>query len=42
MIIPGLVGFALHPDFLTNGYIYLLYDVDYDYLTQFANPRTTP
>ncbi|MGZ8552734.1 MAG: Ig-like domain-containing protein, partial [Chitinophagaceae bacterium] len=28
----GLLGFALDPDFLTNGYIYLLYSVDRRFL----------
>lgn len=34
----GLKGFALHPNFLTNGYIYLLYDVDRYYLMNYGKP----
>ncbi|MES2731966.1 MAG: PQQ-dependent sugar dehydrogenase [Bacteroidota bacterium] len=34
----GLLGFALDPDFYTNGYIYLLYIVDRHYLTKFGTP----
>jgi len=29
----GLLGFALHPDFYNNGYVYLLYVVDHYHLT---------
>ncbi len=34
----GLLGFALDPDFLQNGYLYLLYVVDHYYLTRFGTP----
>src|SRR5688572_8003262 len=32
----GLMGFALHPEFETNGYIYLLYGVDRHHLLKFG------
>lgn len=32
----GLKGFTLHPNFLSNGYIYLLYDVDRHHLMNFG------
>src|SRR5688572_23489048 len=32
----GLMGFALHPEFETNGYIYLLYGVDRHHLLNFG------
>ncbi|WP_158267630.1 InlB B-repeat-containing protein [Adhaeribacter arboris] len=32
----GLLGFALHPNFESNGYFYLLYNVDRHYLTKFG------
>src|SRR6185436_7075646 len=32
----GLLGFALHPQFRTNGYIYLAYTVDHHHLTRFG------
>ncbi len=35
----GLLGFALDPDFLDNGYIYLLYVVDHNYLVNFGTPN---
>jgi glucose/arabinose dehydrogenase len=35
----GLLGFALHPDFRQNGYIYLLYVVDHHHLAHFATPN---
>jgi glucose/arabinose dehydrogenase len=38
----GLLGVALHPDFLTNGLIYLLYNVDYHHLTKFGTPQYNP
>jgi hypothetical protein len=28
----GLLGFALHPNFINNGYVHLLYTVDRQYL----------
>jgi glucose/arabinose dehydrogenase len=41
----GLIGFAVDPNFYTNGYIYLLYAVDYHYLKYFGtgtyNPNTS-
>ena len=38
----GLLGFALHPDFDTNGYIYLMYIVDRHYLMNFGTPAYNP
>ena len=38
----GLKGFALHPNFLTNGYFYLLYDVDRYHLFNFGTPNYNP
>jgi glucose/arabinose dehydrogenase len=38
----GLIGFALDPDFSSNGYVYLLYVVDYHYLTKFGTPEYDP
>ncbi len=35
----GLLGFALDPNFYTNGYIYLLYVVDYHHLRYFGTPN---
>ncbi len=35
----GLVGFCAHPDFLSNGYVYLWYSVDYHHLMHFGTPR---
>ena len=41
----GMLGFALHPNFLNNGYFYLLYAVDQHYLlyagTSSYSPTTT-
>ncbi|HEY0978788.1 MAG TPA: PKD domain-containing protein [Flavobacteriales bacterium] len=34
----GCLGFALDPNFLTNGYIYLLYTVDRHHLMHFGKP----
>ncbi|TAE47188.1 MAG: PKD domain-containing protein [Bacteroidetes bacterium] len=34
----GLLGFALDPNFLSNGYIYLLYTVDTHHLLYFGTP----
>ncbi|WBO83288.1 PKD domain-containing protein [Hymenobacter yonginensis] len=34
----GLLGFALHPQFETNGYFYLFYLVDRHYLMNFGTP----
>ncbi len=38
----GLVGFALDPDFRSNGYIYLLYVVDYYALVSMELPDYNP
>ena len=38
----GLLGFALDPDFLNNGYIYLLYVVDHNYVVNFGTPNYDP
>lgn len=38
----GLLGFAIHPDFLANGHIYLLYAVDYHHLRYFGTPEYDP
>jgi glucose/arabinose dehydrogenase len=38
----GLLGFALHPNFLQNGFIYLLYAVDHYYLTHAGSPGYDP
>jgi glucose/arabinose dehydrogenase len=38
----GLLGFALHPDFRRNGYIYLLYVVDHHHLSKFGTPSYNP
>jgi glucose/arabinose dehydrogenase/PKD repeat protein len=38
----GLLGLALHPDFLNNGYIYLLYVADYHHVAQFGTPNYVP
>lgn len=38
----GLVGFALDPDFMSNGYVYLLYALDSHYLTQFGSSNYDP
>ena len=35
----GLLGFALDPNFYSNGYIYLLYVVDYHHLAFFGTPN---
>jgi glucose/arabinose dehydrogenase len=34
----GLLGFALDPNFLSNGHIYLMYAVDHHYLMNFGTP----
>lgn len=34
----GLKGFALDPNFLTNGYFYLLYEVEFYHLTHYGLP----
>ena len=38
----GLKGVALHPNFLTNGYIYLLYEVDRYHLMNFGKASYDP
>jgi glucose/arabinose dehydrogenase len=38
----GLLGFALHPNFSQNGYIYLLYAVDHYYLQNAGKPGYDP
>ncbi len=38
----GLLGFALDPDFLSNGHFYLLYGVDHHYLMSFGTPGYDP
>lgn len=38
----GLLGFALHPNFLQNGYVYLFYVVDYHYLEYFGTADYDP
>jgi glucose/arabinose dehydrogenase/PKD repeat protein len=38
----GLKGFVLDPNFLTNGYIYLMYDVDRHHLMNFGTPNYNP
>ena len=38
----GLVGAALDPNFLENGYVYLLYAVDRHYLKYYGTPQYDP
>src|SRR5436190_836341 len=38
----GLVGFAVDPNFWTNGYIYLWYVVDYHYLKYYGTQQYNP
>jgi glucose/arabinose dehydrogenase len=38
----GLLGFALHPNFRQNGYIFLAYTVDHHHLTKFGTPEYDP
>ncbi len=38
----GLLGFAIDPDFYDNGYIYLLYVVDYHHLVYYGTPDYDP
>ncbi|MEL6653804.1 MAG: PQQ-dependent sugar dehydrogenase, partial [Bacteroidota bacterium] len=38
----GLLGFALHPNFLNNGYFYLYYAVDRHHLLYFGTPQYDP
>ena len=38
----GMVGFALHPQFAVNGYIYLFYVVDRHHLLYYGTPDYKP
>jgi glucose/arabinose dehydrogenase len=38
----GLLGFAFHPNFRQNGFIYLAYTVDHHHLTKFGTPQYRP
>ena len=38
----GMLGVALHPNFLNNGYIYLFYVVDHHYLAHYGTPSYDP
>lgn len=38
----GLLGFALHPNFLNNGYFYLYYVVDRHHLLYYGTPDYSP
>ncbi len=38
----GLLGFVIDPNFDTNGYIYLLYVVDYHHARHFGTPQYNP
>ncbi|MGQ0629111.1 MAG: PQQ-dependent sugar dehydrogenase [Phycisphaerales bacterium] len=38
----GLLGFALDPHFHENGYVYLLYTVDYHHVQFFGTPQYNP
>lgn len=38
----GLLGFTLDPNYMTNGYIYLLYTVDRHHLMKFGTPQYNP
>lgn len=38
----GCLGFALHPDFVLNGYFYILYVVDRHHLMYFGTPDFDP
>jgi len=38
----GLLGFTLDPDFINNGYYYLLYAVDRHYLINYGTPQYHP
>lgn len=38
----GCLGFTLDPNFLVNGYIYLLYTVDRHYLMNYGTPNYNP
>lgn len=38
----GMIGAAIHPDFLNNGYIYLLYSTDRHYYKYYGTPDYEP
>ena len=38
----GLLGFALDPNFLSNGYVYLSYVVDHHHLINYGTPNYNP
>lgn len=38
----GMLGFALDPDFATNGYVYAMYVVDWHHLQYFGTPQYSP
>ncbi len=38
----GCLSFVLHPDFISNGYFYLLYVVDRHHLLHFGTPKYDP
>ncbi|MEZ4279163.1 MAG: PQQ-dependent sugar dehydrogenase [Myxococcota bacterium] len=38
----GLLGFALHPNFVNNGFVYLYYAVDRHHLLNFGTPAYDP
>lgn len=38
----GMLAIALHPNFLTNGYIYLMYVVDRHHLQHYGTPEYNP
>ncbi len=38
----GLMGMVLHPNFLSNGYFYLLYVADYHHVAQFGTANYVP
>lgn len=38
----GLIGAAIHPEFSSNGYVYLFYCVDFHYLENFGTPEYDP
>jgi PKD repeat protein/glucose/arabinose dehydrogenase len=38
----GLLGFCLHPNFYTNGYVYLFYMVDHHHAKYFGTPDYNP
>lgn len=38
----GMLGFAIDPNFFSNGYIYLMYVVDYHHLANYGTPNYNP